>query len=135
MAYLSAKKIPFVLRLRENQHVVRVGYDTWTIAEVARRLGKGEKMIVKGWCRLGQSAADRSPLLRIVVARLPTGELLALACSSKPQRALAAYRQRWTIETLFANLKTKGFNLEDTQVGDVPVVVEIGEAALLASSL
>ena len=43
MAYLSARKIPFILRLRENQHVVREGYDTWTIADIARRLGKGEK--------------------------------------------------------------------------------------------
>jgi len=30
----------------------------------------------------------------------------------------ASYRQRWTIETLFANLKTKGFNLEDTHITD-----------------
>jgi hypothetical protein len=50
--------------------------------------------------------------------RLPTGEFLALACSSKPYRALASYRQRWTIETLFANLRTKGFNLEDTHITD-----------------
>jgi hypothetical protein len=50
--------------------------------------------------------------------RLHTGELLALAWSSKPHRALAGYRQRWTIEPLFANLKTKGFNLEDTHISD-----------------
>jgi hypothetical protein len=43
---------------------------------------------------------------------------LALACPGKPHRALAAYRQRWTIETMFANLKTKGFNLEDTHITD-----------------
>ncbi|MGH7262285.1 MAG: transposase, partial [Nitrospiraceae bacterium] len=116
MAYLRERRIPFVLRLRENQHVVREGYDTWMIADIARRLGKGQKMILKGWCRLGQDAGDRSPLVRLVVMRLPTNELLALACSSKPHRALAAYRQRWTIETLFANLKTKGFNLEDTHI-------------------
>lgn len=48
--------------------------------------------------------------------RLPTNELPALACSGKPRHALACYRQRWTIETLFANLKTKGFNLEDTHI-------------------
>ncbi len=75
-------------------------------------------MILKGRCRLGQNAGPRSPFVRLVVMRLPTNELLALACSSKPQRALAAYRQRWTIETLFANLKTKGFNLEDTRITD-----------------
>lgn len=118
MTYLRAKKIPFVLRFRENQHVARKGYATWTIAQIARSLGKGEKTIIKGWQRLGQGAGEHSPRVRIVVMRLPTGELLALACSGKPRRALVAYRQRWTIETLFANLKTKGFNLEDTHITD-----------------
>jgi hypothetical protein len=50
--------------------------------------------------------------------RLPTGELLALACSGNPRRALADYTHRWTIETLFANLKTKGFNMEGTHITD-----------------
>jgi hypothetical protein len=118
MAYLRKRKIPFILRLRENQHVVRDGYDTWTIADIARRLAKGEKTILKGWCRLGQGAGTHSPLLRIVVMRLPTNELLALACSGNPRKALTGYRRRWTIETLFANLKTKGFNLEDTHIVD-----------------
>lgn len=80
MAYLHANQSPFVLRLRENQHVVREGYDTWTIADIARRLNKGEKIILKGRRRLGQNAGPRSPLLRLVVMRLPTNELLALAC-------------------------------------------------------
>jgi hypothetical protein len=39
-----------------------------------------------------------------------------LAISGKPKRALKRYRCRWTIETMFANLKTKGFNLEDTHL-------------------
>jgi len=116
MAWLRERKISFILRLRENQHVVRKGYATWMLSEIARGLCKGEKMVLKEWCRLGRSADERAPLVRIVVMRLPTGELLALACSSKPRCALAAYRQRWTIETLFANLKTKGFNLEDTHI-------------------
>jgi hypothetical protein len=47
MTYLSARKIPFILRLRENQHVVREGFETWTIAGIARHLGKGRKMILK----------------------------------------------------------------------------------------
>jgi hypothetical protein len=116
MAYLKSQQIPFVLRLRENQYVVREGYETWTIADIAGRLARGEKMIVKGWCKLG--ATGKSPALRLVIMRLKTGELLSLAASAHPRRALARYRRRWTIETLFANLKTKGFNLEDTHITD-----------------
>ena len=116
MSYLCTRKIPFVLRLRENQHVVRAGYDTWSIADIARCLAKGDTMLIKGWCRLGHGADNHSPLVRIIIMRLRTNELLALACPGNPRGALASYRQRWTIETLFANLKTKGFNLEDTHI-------------------
>jgi hypothetical protein len=56
--------------------------------------------------------------VRLIVMRLKTGELLALAASANPRRALAQYRHRWTIETMFGNLKTKGFNLEDTHITD-----------------
>ena len=116
MAYLHAAKIPFILRLRENQYVVREGYETWTIAAIARHLNKGQTMILKGACRLGQNGQASWPPVRLVIMRIASGELLALACSSKPQHALARYRQRWTIETMFGNLKTKGFNLEDTHL-------------------
>lgn len=118
MAYLKRNKIAFILRLRENQHVVREGYETWTVADIAKGLDRGQKMIVKGWCRLGQNADARSPAVRLVIMRLPSGELLALACSGNPRRALHDYRRRWTIETMFGNLKTKGFNMEDTHITD-----------------
>jgi hypothetical protein len=47
-----------------------------------------------------------------------TGELLARATSSRPRHALARYRARWKIESLFGNLKTRGFNLEATHLAD-----------------
>ena len=94
MAYHCKEKIPFVLRLRENQHVVRDGFATWTITQTAKGLGKGDKMILKGWCKLGQHTDENSPAVRLVVMRLHSGEVLTLACSSKPKHALAAYRQR-----------------------------------------
>lgn len=88
MAYLQRHKVPFILRLRENQHVVRDGYATWMIADIARHLDRRQKMTAKGWCRLGASAGDRSPAVRLVIMHLKTGELLALACSNNPRRAL-----------------------------------------------
>jgi hypothetical protein len=116
MAYLKRKKIPFILRLKENQHVRRDGYETQSIARIARHLERGQKMVVKGWCRLGHK--DGSPTVRLAIMRLKTGELLALACSGNPRKALEDYRRRWTIETMFGNLKTKGFNMEDTHLTD-----------------
>jgi len=35
-----------------------------------------------------------------------------------PKMALKIYKRRWSIETLFAYLKTKGFGFEDTHMSD-----------------
>jgi hypothetical protein len=116
MAYLCARKIPFYLRLRENQYVMRKGYETWTIARIAQFLKPGKRAILKGRCRLGRDGWAGTPALRIVILRLATGELLALATSASPRHALERYRARWRIESLFGNLKTRGFNLEATHL-------------------
>ena len=118
MAYLQREKIPFILRLRENQHVLRADYAALSISVIARHLKVGERMIVKGSCRLGRANETLSASVRLVMTRLASGELLALACSGQARHALARYRQRWTIETMFGNLKTKGFALEATHLTD-----------------
>ena len=118
MAYLQRENIPFILRLRENQHVLRAGYVALPISVIARHLKVDEKMIVKGGCQLGRANETLSASVRLVITRLASGELLALACSGRARHALARYRQLWTIETMFGNLKTKGFALEATHLTD-----------------
>lgn len=118
MAYLKRNKIAFIMRLRENQFVTRKGYKSWTVAEIAQGLRCRRRLIINGPCRLGVHPGEDNMWVRIVIMRLPTGELLALACSCNPRRALKNYRRRWTIETMFGNFKTKGFNLEDTHITD-----------------
>jgi hypothetical protein len=111
MTYLIENNVDFIMRLRENQLVARQGYATWPLSRIAHNLRPGQSMKLKGVCYL----SDGVPV-RIVMMRLKSGELLALACPSRPARALALYRQRWTVETLFANLKTRGFDLEATHM-------------------
>ena len=118
MSYLQRAKIAFILRLRENQFVLREGYAAMTISAIALHLKVRDTMIVKGGCRLGRDNELLSAPVRLAVMRLASGELLALACSGRPRHALARYRQRWTIETMFGNLKTKGFALEATHLTD-----------------
>jgi hypothetical protein len=45
-------------------------------------------------------------------------DLLVVACDDKPRSGLQYYGLRWGIETLFGNLKTRGFHLEDTHLVD-----------------
>ena len=117
MNALVERKIPFVLRLRENQYVQRKGYAEMTIAALASHLRTAETFTPKQPCKLGR--APDAPSVRLVILRLASGELLALATSANPRKALASYRRRWRIETLFANLKSKGFNLEATHLTDL----------------
>lgn len=113
MNYLIENNIYFVMRLRDNQLVHRNGYETWPLSRLAHSLKPGDILRLKGKCRLKDG-----PLVRIIMKRLSTGELLILACPSNPNRALAVYRDRWTIETLFGNLKTRGFDLEATHISN-----------------
>ncbi|MFP4004929.1 MAG: transposase [Alphaproteobacteria bacterium] len=92
-------------------------------------------MILKGWCTLGAGARETAPRVRIVCLRLKTGELLALACPGNPRRALARYRERWTIETLFGNLKTRGFDMEATHMTNPEKLSTLTALLALATAL
>ena len=116
MEWLKNAGISFVLRLREDQNIFNDSHAPRSLAHVAKDLHVGEKKILKGAWRLGQNEADASPPVRIAMMRLESGELLALATDKKPKTALARYRTRWKIETLFAALKTRGFDLEATHI-------------------
>ncbi len=50
------------------------------------------------------------------VARRADATLIIVATNRKPRKALNAYRSRWQIECLFAETKTRGFNMEDTRL-------------------
>ena len=52
------------------------------------------------------------------VGRKGEPEHLLLVCPGRPHRALFHYRKRWGIETLFAALKLRGFDLEATHLTD-----------------
>jgi hypothetical protein len=114
MASLALRKIPFVLRLKDSQIIRRDNFPSRPIFMLARRLQPGATLIIKQACRLADS--PDAPALRIVIKRLKNRELLVLATNAKPRAALKRYRARWRIECLFANLKSRGFDLEATHL-------------------
>jgi hypothetical protein len=54
--------------------------------------------------------------VKLMAVRLPDNELLIIATQDSVRQALADYAKRWSIETLFGILKSRGFNLEDTHL-------------------
>ncbi len=58
----------------------------------------------------------QSSAVKLAATRLASGELLVVTTNTEPKTALAHYKRRWEIETLFAAVKSRGFNLEDTHL-------------------
>ncbi len=116
IAWLQDNEVPYVLRLRESMKVFNAEHVPASMTRHAAQLRPGQTRALEGlWC-IGPNTQDASPPLRIVIKRLPNGEILALASRMPSARALALYRKRWKIETLFGALKSRGFNLEATHI-------------------
>lgn len=58
----------------------------------------------------------------IAGAMLETGEWLIVITNHSPETTLDRYKVRWGIESLFAALKTRGFNLEQTHISSMEKV-------------
>src|SRR6185295_8892498 len=81
-----------------------------------RKVGVGGRRYIREDCRLGSRHSSLGPALNLAATRLVSGDLLVVATNTDPKIALAHYRRRWEIETLFAATKTRGFNFEDTHL-------------------
>lgn len=115
MSWLQMRKIPFALRLRANMHVHNEHYVPQRLSSKAKGLSKGETLRLPGTWHLGSQHA--APRVTIIIMRLKSGELLILAASGiSAKKALARYRERWKIETLFSCMKSRGLGLEDTHM-------------------
>ncbi len=112
-AYLKKRKIGFVIRVRSFFYIsTRKG----------RRI-RGKHMFAH--LRPGEVLALRKRrflyghrLFVCAVAPSKGDDMVILVGSEETHRALAFYGKRWQIETLFAALKSRGFNLESTHLTD-----------------
>jgi hypothetical protein len=68
------------------------------------------------------------------VGRKGEPEHLLLVCPGRPHRALSHYQKRWGIETLFAALKSRGFDLESTHLTDETRLEKLLRLLALASA-
>ncbi|NCD18225.1 MAG: IS4 family transposase, partial [Actinobacteria bacterium] len=120
MLWLHEQQIPFVLRLRENMHIRKESHVPVSLCVHARSLKRRDKRVLTGTWFLGRRERDDPGVpVKIALMRLKTGELLAVAASGVPvKKALAAYRGRWGIETLFSCMKSRGLGMEDTHMTD-----------------
>jgi transposase len=110
ISYLLDHNIPFFIRIKDNQ--LANDLDTkWPLKEFFHNLGTEETLNLP-------SIMD-DPRLVIVGKKLKEENLVICSNVQDKNHVLRTYRQRWDIERLFRNMKTQGFNLENTQMKDL----------------
>lgn len=101
---LKATGLSFCIRIKHNALVSSKG-TTRHARDLFEHLRVGETKLLPKRCRV------YGHRLALVGVKLQ-GEYLIVATNAKVEHALAYYAQRWQVETLFAALKSRGFNLE-----------------------
>lgn len=109
LEWLSAQPLPFQLRVKESFQITYRGRQG-ALREWFRTATSKRPLVFKRPCQMWGAWYYFSG------CRLPSGEYLILVSPTYEPQALEQYARRWGIETLFAALKTRGFNLEDTHV-------------------
>jgi hypothetical protein len=102
---------PFRIRIREN-HKLSNGRNSLKVAIAFADLAVGQTRILRDKRRLWGHWVYTAAL------RLEDNSLLVVATQSAPKSAITDYAKRWSIETLFSILKTRGFCLESTHLTD-----------------
>jgi len=112
LQYLAARKIGFRLRIKANVRITDKGGKLIRAAKMCRTLKTDQRMEFRRRRRLWGQAVF------VAACRKADGDQVIVISSEQSGRILLDYGERWQIETLFGNLKTRGFRLEDTHLTD-----------------
>jgi hypothetical protein len=110
--WLEKREIAFYIRVKQNYLTTTCNGQETTVEALFYHLAPGEKQALK---------TKRSLFGRRVYltgSRLESGELMVIASLHADTCAITAYLERWEIETLFENLKSRGFDFESTHITD-----------------
>lgn len=108
--WLLNEGIHFCIRIKSNCITTNArGLET-TVDALFYDLKPGEQKILPNKRNLWKQQVNLSGL------RLTDGELLVVATDESMRAPILTYGKRWEIECLFACLKSKGFNFEDTHI-------------------
>lgn len=113
--FLVENHIPFVIRVKGGFHVrLDDGYEG-PLERLVRSAASRRRLMKAKGCFVGmQKCFDAA--LSFGAVRLRDGTWMIVATDRNPRKALNAYKQRWQIECLFGDTKTRGFNMEDTRL-------------------
>ena len=107
ISYLLNHKVPFYIRIKDNQ-MANFGKTKKPLKDFFSHLNQEETR-----CLYGMMHDPRI----FVVGKKIKNEFLVICSNVQDQnKVLRFYKKRWNIERLFLNMKTNGFNLENTHM-------------------
>ena len=116
---LKAEEIPFAVRVRSDRRVQRSSEGArLPVRMMARTASPGCPRVLEAVHLQGDDGPVTADLVirRIGDADAEDPFLILATWEVEPKAALACYAERWSIETLFAALKSRGFDLEATRL-------------------
>jgi len=112
---LIERSVPFCIRVRENMKIYCPKGKL--LNKGIRKLGRGCSLIFKGNYYICDKTGVQAKGISVAAhRRKDNGELVIIITNEDPYQALENYAKRWGIEVLFAHLKKRGFNIEDTHL-------------------
>ena len=123
---LQEQGIPFAIRLRSNRRIGHSGESSdeesaLPVRMFARPVAQGTERVLAGDRYLIGADGQKVPV-QVVIRRISSDAssddpfLILATYKLDPTEASALYRKRWEVETLFAALKSRGYDLEATHV-------------------
>ena len=108
--WLEHNDIPFTIRIAKNRLATRADGCRVKLATQITHHKRGRH------CTATLDGMARP--LHFAALQPKGGEWIIVATNRTGHDALATYRKRWAIESLFGNTKTRGLNFEDTRLTD-----------------
>ena len=116
--WLQLNHIQYCLRLRENLYVRKEGQKKGRmLRDLLSPLRTGESAVLRDVYLIRRNTRVRIYATRRT-ARDGEESLIILASPLECDYTETLYKKRWTLETAFRGLKTAGFNMEDTHLGE-----------------
>ena len=107
--YLKHSGIAFRIRIKKNLSV-STARGEMPVVRLFADLAQGQRRVLRA------PRAVAGVRLYLAAQRLSADEWLIVVSSDTPHRSLSQYAERWSIETLFAALKSHGFHWEETHL-------------------
>lgn len=112
--FLAENDIPFAIRVSGRLQVrLSDGFQA-PLARLTRTVRARRRLMQVTGCFAGMDQRFATALRFGVVNH--AGDVIIVVTNQNPRKALEAYKGRWQIECLFAETKTRGFNMEDTRL-------------------